>query len=430
MPISRLDQAIQRYKAALVVLSPNSKASEFNLPQELSTLEVLDILTARDEVQVALERSTQRTGAQLTVIYQLDKLLKENAKSIAQIREAASESADWRDSFHSREDAWWWALEAPKPVQWTERFDWLWGASSVTCLTISLGLLVNIYPRFLSGGPDVFAALTTVAQTVATLLAAGGTLTKTGQEALQRIANKVGISRRYRHELGTGLSLLVLLSAFWLWLSLPRIAEYYTSWGWNNYQSGNWSSAEEDYKRALQLNPDDAQAHFYLGRLYEDLQNLDAARAEYNLALQGSDVLAYNNLARLNLLKGNHSAAVTLLLKGLKPAKDKQLPPETKYLLLKNLGWARLLQKDHAGAEAQLKKAIKLKQSPELRGRLKENVAAPHCLLAQALQAQNKKKDAQEQWETCVSLANRGNPDEDSWVILSDKYLIPEETKK
>ncbi|MDB9412513.1 tetratricopeptide repeat protein [Microcystis aeruginosa] len=41
------------------------------------------------------------------------------------------------------------------------------------------------------------------------------------------------------------------------------------------------SSAEEDYQRALSLNPDDAEAHFNLGLLYEELQDFDLARKEY-----------------------------------------------------------------------------------------------------------------------------------------------------
>jgi tetratricopeptide (TPR) repeat protein len=423
MSATRLEQAIQRYTVSVTPL----KAVP---PQDLSSAEVLDILTARDEVQAALADTTQTSGQSLDTIHQLDGVLKDNAGAIAQVRKAASPSTAWQTSFNPSTTAWWWTLEPPQPTQWTERFDWLWSAGSVTCLTISLGLLGDISSRFLAGGPDTFGALTISTQTVLTLLAAGGTLTKAGQEAVKRTATNLGIPQRYWHEVGAGLSVLVLLSLVGLRLSLPQIATLYTHWGQNNYSQGDWSSAEENYKRALQLNQDDTPAHFNLGRLYEDLQNFDGARTEYKLAMQGNIPLAYNNLARLNILKKDYPAAVTLLLKGLEPVEGKQLDPETHYLMLKNLGWARLEQKDYAGAKAHLEEAIALKKSPQLKDKLEENIAAPHCLLAQVLQAQKDKKTTKAQWEACVGFANRGNPDEDSWVLLAEQYLKPQETKK
>ena len=422
MTATRLEQALQRYEAAIAHLKASS-------PKEPSSAKVLDTLTARDEVQAALEDTTQTSGASLDAINQLDSVLKDNAGAIAQVRETARKTAHWHESFSPNDKAWWWSLEASTPASWGDRFDWLWGAGSITCLTISLGLLTDISSRFLAGGPDTFGALTISTQTVLTLLAAGGALTKAGQEAIQRTAIKLNIPKRYWHEIGAGLSAVVLLSLIGLRLSLPQIAALYTQWGWKNYSQGDWSSAEENYKRALQLNPDNTETHFNLGRLYEDLQNFDGARTEYKLAMQGSIPLAYNNLARLNILKKDHSAAVTLLLKGLEPAEGKQLDPETKYLMLKNLGWVRLEQKDYSEAKAQLEEAIALKQSPELKDKLEENLAAPHCLLAQVLQVEAKPK-AKAEWETCVSYDNRGNPDEDTWVLLADKYLKPQEMKK
>lgn len=418
MTVNRLEQAIHRYEASVAPIKANP-------PKELSSADLLDILTARDEVQAALEDTTQTSGQNLDTINYLDGVLKDNAGAIANLRKTASKSATWSESFSPNDKAWWWTVAPPQP----DRFDWLWGAGSITCLTISLGLLTDISSRFLAGGPDTFGALTISTQTVLTLLAAGGALTKAGQEAIRRTATKLHIPKRHWHELGAGLSALVLLSLVGLRLSLPQLATLYTQWGWKNYSQGDWSSAEENYKRALQLNPDNTEAHFNLGRLYEDLQNFDGARTEYKLAMQGSIPLAYNNLARLNILKKDYSAAVTLLLKGLEPAEGKKLDSETKYLMLKNLGWARLEQKDYPEAKAQLEEAIALKQTPELKDKLEENLAAPHCLLAQVLQVQAKPK-AKAEWETCVSYANRGNPDEDTWVLLADKYLKPQETKK
>jgi tetratricopeptide (TPR) repeat protein len=421
MTTTRLEQAIQRYSASIDSLPPDV----------VSSAEVLDVLTARDEVKAALEDTTQTSGKNLDTIHQLDGVLKSRAETISQYRKTASQSADWQASFNPTPEAWWWALEPPQQ-KWTDRFDWLWSAGSVTCLTISLGLLGDISTRFLAGGPDTFGALTISTQTVLTLLAAGGTLTKAGQEAVKRTATNLKIPQHYWHEVSIGASGLVLLSLVGLRLSLPNIATLYSNWGQNNFEQGDWSSAEENYKRALQLNPDDAEAHFRLGRLYEDLQNLDGARTEYKLAMPGNIPLAYSNLARLNILKKDYPGAVNLLLKILEPPEDKKIKiePLEKYLILKNLGWARLKQKDYAEAKVQLEEAIALKESPQLRDKLKENIAAPHCLLAQVYQAQNNKSAASDQWSYCLGNANRGNPDEDSWVILAHRQSKPQEIKK
>ncbi|MFN6466076.1 MAG: hypothetical protein RMZ41_030235 [Nostoc sp. DedVER02] len=95
-----------------------------------------------------------------------------------------TQSDNWRASFSPKETYWWWFLKAPT-TPWSNRLDYLWSATSVTLLTISLGLMGDIAPRFLTGGPNSFGAFTVSAQSVLTLLVAGGALTKAGQEALK-----------------------------------------------------------------------------------------------------------------------------------------------------------------------------------------------------------------------------------------------------
>lgn len=418
---SRLEQAIQRYEAALHPLNTSP-------PITLSAIQVLSILTARDEVQASLSDTTQTTGARLAEIYRLDSLLKQKADKIVQLRESARQYATWHESFNPTEGAWWWTLIAPK-MGWNENFDWFWSACSITSLTISLGLLTDISSRFLSGGADTLGALTISTQTVLTLLAAGGVLTKAGQETLQRTAARLKLPERHWYKIGASLATLTLLSLIGLRLSLPSVSSLYNSWGQDNYQHGDWNNAEENYKRAIQLNRSNADAHFNLGRLYESLQNQDAARTEYRLALQGNNPTTYNNLARLSILNKDYAVAISLLLKGLESIKGQPNNAEAKYLMLKNLGWARLEQKDYAGAKAQLESAIALKNG-ELKNRLQENLAAPHCLLAQVLQSQGSKAAAKAEWETCIGFADRGNPDEDAWVRTANQFLSLEETKK
>lgn len=447
----RLIAAIQRYKTAIELLTvpivstntnqptvtestdiTQAKASEQETNKQLTPAQILEVLTARDEVQAALVDTTQTSGESLATIAELDKVLKKNAGAIAISRKAG----DWQNSFNPSKEAWWWLLEPAKaPVKFWDRFDWLWSAVSVASLTISLGLVGDISSRLLTGGPDTLGALTVSTQSVLTLLTAGGALTQAGQEAYKRILKNWEIPEQFWHEISAGCSVLLVIGLFGFRLSLPEIATLYSNWGFQNYQQGDWGSAQENYQRALSLNPDDAMAHFRLGLLYEEFQKLDLARNEYQSAVQNGILPAVNNLARLHILNKNYSAAVQLLLKALDSQyKQKSKDDKTKYAILKNLGWARLKQENYPDAQAKLLEAIDLRKSPKLKDKLKENIAAPHCLLAQVIEGyqgdKGDKKAALPEWENCIKYANSLNPDEDGWVITAQKRLAGKDTSK
>ena len=175
---------------------------------------------------------------------------------------------------------------------------------------------------------------------------------------------------------------------------------------------------------SIKLNADDAQAHFQLGNLYEDMQMLDQARPEYQLAIQGGIPAATNNLARLNILKKDYSAAVSLLIK---LYTDKTLDSKIKHTVLKNLGWARLMQKNYPDAEAKLLEAIELQSTLKLE---KYDIADVYCLLAQVMEAQGDKKEALLKWKTCNQYANITIPEQDEWATIAQKRLNPQGTRK
>ncbi|MEH2051653.1 tetratricopeptide repeat protein [Nostoc sp.] len=390
---------------------------------------VLEVLTRRDRLQAVLEiiktspELASPSGESLEKLSQLDETLRKQAGAIAPF----TQSADWRASFSPKETYWWWFLKAPTTL-WSDRLDWLWSAVSVTLLTVSLGLMGDIAPRFLTGGPDSFGAFTVSAQSVLTLLVAGGALTKAGQEALKSFLKAINIPEKYWHELGAFGSLLIVCIFFILRQSLPQIGtNFYTNPGIESRINGDWSSAEEQFKRAIQLNADDAQAHFQLGLLYEDLQLIDQARPQYQLAIQGGIPAATNNFARLNIIKKEYAAAVSLLLKALDTEKKQPLDAKTKYAVLKNLGWARFKQGNYPDAEAKLSEAIKLESTIKLE---KYEIAAPHCLLAQVMEAQKDKKTVLTEWKTCNQYANITIPEQDEWAAIAQKRLKPQETDK
>ena len=398
MTTSRLNRALEHYKARLTVLE--------GAAPRLSEEQILDVLTARDAVQAALGDKTPDPAQSLMAVIQLDHRLKRQAAPIAQ----AIKLAQWRASLNPKEGAWWWSFEATRRPQWWDRFDWLWSGATIVLLTIALGLVVDISPRFLSGGPDTRAIFAVIIQSVLAMLTAGSALTKTGQQAIERILTSLDVPKRFHQEVKLVLAALLVLGLVAFRLSLPRIAGFYNNRGIENYVAGRLSSAQHDFNRALKLNPDYVQAHYNLGSLYEDLQDLENAHTEYKIAVVGGLDAAYNNLARLYILEGNYTAAVSLLLDGLGLAQD----GEVKYDMLKNLGWARLGQERYAEADVYLQEAIGLASDK----------APAHCLLAQVLQGQEATTRAlMDEWKNCLRYASSYNPDEDAWIGLARQRL-------
>ena len=150
-------------------------------------------------------------------------------------------------------------------------------------------------------------------------------------------------------------------------------------------------------------------AHYNQAATYEDQHNYPLAQSEYQLAIEGGLIAAYNNMARLYILQGNFDAAISLLRVGLPLAKD-----DIKADMYKNRGWARLEQGRYDEAKLDLTEAIKLKSDR----------ASAYCLLAQVLERQTDKKGAVSEWENCLGFAYQPKtPEEDKWVHLARQRL-------
>jgi tetratricopeptide (TPR) repeat protein len=402
MAASQLSHAIEHYSDALAKLESSPSPS---------ALDVLKVLLARDQIQSALRDSVPDAPSDVLGILQLDNRLKHQAERIA----ATVNLNDWRSSINPVAEAWWWYLSIPKQPRRLERLDWLSTALVIVFFTIALSLLVDISGRFLSGGPDAIGTFAVIAQAVLTMFAAGGILTKTGREAIEKILGSLRVPKPYWSLAKLGLATLVVVSLLLLRLSLPQIAIAYNNSGLEHYQAGRLSSAQFDYARALKLSPDYAEAHYNLGLLYEDLHDLNHAEEEYRISMSAGLDAAYNNLARLYILDKKYSAAVSLLLTGLDLAQDN----EARYAMLKNLGWARLEQTRYVDAETYLDDAIVIKADR----------AAAHCLKAQVLEVQSEPADAQREWESCLKYADSHNPDEDAWIGLAQNNLKAGGTK-
>ena len=191
----------------------------------------------------------------------------------------------------------------------------------------------------------------------------------------------------------------------------------FNGYGVTNHLAGNLPKAQFFYFFSHKFNPISPINHQNQGAIYEDQGNYQKAHTEYQLALEGGLIEAYNNQSRLYILEGNYDKAVDLLRIGLPLAKDNDI----KYTLLKNRAWARLGQGFYDDAKIDLEAAIQLKK--------RESTA--YCLLAQVLEGKQDMKGANVQWEKCSAYAYQPLlPEEDKWFHLAQKRLDAQGSQK
>jgi tetratricopeptide (TPR) repeat protein len=379
---------------------------------ELPAEHVLACLVTRDRIAYLTGKDGPAAAAAACDIAWGDRQLKSVLQTVRRLPELAA----WRVSFNPPAGAWWWPEPSSPPPPLSERFNWLWTALALILLAVSLSLIADISTRFLSGDTDAYGILAVVGPTVLTLFTTRSVLTQAGQEAARRILGGFKIIPSHlREELGFIMAALLLVGLVLFWYALPYIAERYNDSGLENYLAGQYASAQADFERAIKLNPDLLEARYNLGVLFEDLNEPDQAREQYQLAVHGGKLdAAYNNLARLYILEGAYNQAVPLLvtLEKKKLAGD----GEVSYDVKKNLGWARLGQERYEEALVPLEEAIQLQ--PER--------APAYCLQAQVLQGlPGERQTAVEQaWLDCIRYADETDPDEDRWLGLARQYFL------
>ncbi len=438
----RLELAIKSYQNWLDSLNEATKnASIDSLPEQKELIakqkqishKVLTILTTRDEIEAALKEAPQASVNNINTIVKLDRQLQESLKKLierdyklknkfksanpSQEFTPAIQLSKWRASINPQEEAWWWfwEKEVPQPSS-----DWVGRVISISCWTISLSLLGDITPRFLTGRPDWCSTLAVSIQSVFTLLTGGSLLTQEGRKALTNIIPR-RFHRRYRDKASVFSSFALMLLLIGFRLSLPLFALLYNHWGWQNYEQGKLLKAESDYQRTIALNPDYIQAQFNLGLLYEDLQEFKQARTQYKIAFKQEYLPAWNNIARLYILEEKYSEAEQLLWQLQLRYFDK-MDNQTKSAFWKNFGWVKWKQEKYQQAKDDLEQAIALKADSE-------QWAAPHCLLAQVLEQLNEQPKALEQWEICLLEHSIYDPNELRWGAIAAERLAPQKSQ-
>ncbi|MBO3462124.1 tetratricopeptide repeat protein [Aetokthonos hydrillicola Thurmond2011] len=413
---TQLAATIEHYEAAIKRLKEAGSS--------INAETILRVLNARDAVQAALKQQTFIPASNLIKLIELDGAFRDSAKVITKAinDKTAEQLAYWRESVQPNAEAWWWRLDAVAPHPW-DVWDWLWKALTIAGWTANISLLVNIATRFLGGGVGLIGAAAVVLPSILALLQVSSELTKTGQEGLKKLLDN-RIPQQYHQEVKLAYTLLMsgVLAVFWL--SLPAISNIYNHNGLKNYDNKSLGKAEQDYQRAISLNADNTEAHYNLGNLYEDWQNWEKAKKEYQIAVAGELPEAYNNLARLYIREKKYPQAAFLLTKGLELTNTPDFKKlEVRYSLFKNLGWARLEQGRYEEAQRNLQAAIGITNNPEaIVQKHIDNLGAAHCLLAQVLQKQ-KQPTALSHWQKCSDLGSSRNPDEDTWLHLGKVQL-------
>ncbi|MFN9359633.1 MAG: tetratricopeptide repeat protein [Pseudanabaena sp.] len=414
-------QFLSDYRLALECLKSSEK--------ELLPDRVIDGLVKRDSLQSLLSEPSKLTASELKEIESLDRSLKEQKNVILQVPNLDA----LRSLIKPPESNWWWYFSS----RW-DNWDWLWNGLTIAALTVSLSLVVNTSSRILSGGANSENTLYVVGQSVLTLMAGGGALTQVGQKSYEKILIQLRIPKEFWQETSCGLSWLLMVSLLGINAALPSWAHKVNRNGLENFDNKRIESAKADFQRAIAMRPNYGEAYYNLGWLYEELNDLDKAKAQYEVAVQSDPqrfdsgityVKALNNLGRLYILKKEYGTAVHLLRKGFDRFNDlglqdrdgKNMSKEQRdvyYSLYKNLGWARLMQESYDVAEARLKMAIKIDT----------NRSSAHCLLAQVVDAKFPQEPAKslDLWRTCIAVVtprDLAKPEEDEWSALANKRI-------
>ena len=421
MEFSQLDAILEQYARAIEAIK-EKKASSSTIELE----QIIEVLNTRNNLQIELAEIKQIPTIYLQLIISLDDQLRELAPEISKVIKV-DQWAKLRSTVNPTNDAWWWELETIVPPHKWDSFDWLWKGLTVTLWTGNLSLLFNIASRFLSVGAGFWGASAVILPSIMALLQASSELTKTGKAGFDKLLTKLKIPLHFHEEAKLASTLMMSASLYFLWSSLPLFSQIYNANGLNNYSRWKLESAEQNYLRAISLNKENLDAHFNLGNLYEDLQELDKAKKHYLIAVRGNIPDAYNNLAHLYIKDDKNKQypeAAALLTKGLKKSQEENSKPEVKYSLFKNLGWVRFKQGRNQEAQKNLQDAINLTKNKNDTEYIR-NRASAHCILGQVLEQGDKQQPtaALEQWQKCCELADKTNPDEDTWLYKAQQKL-------
>jgi tetratricopeptide (TPR) repeat protein len=412
------DAALAYYRAGLNELE--SPGDDRGLYQR----RIMRVLAARDSVAAVLSaHGTAGWAAEFLDLASLDERFQNGAEAIDR-NVGRSELASWRASRQPPTGAWWWSLDECAAARQASQVSPLLTIAALLCFALFLAVAGDITRRFFSVGPDPVSILSVLSQAVLAFLA-GSALTQPGRRLLEYVLSRFNVRATIHARWKAGLAALVLLIAIACWFSLPVIAGGYNAHGISLRNSGDITSAIDNFQRATSLNPDNAEGHYNLGSAYEDVLDYDKAIPEYQRAYvagQGFDAAA-NNLAHIYILRrSDFGSALSLLNAALEhpepsinAADDAQ--KNLWYTLHKNRAWALLGLKEPELAEADLARALEWKSDG----------ASAHCLQAQAIEARDPSARPTAEWEACLRFQRNDSQVEATWLATARLRLIQDQ---
>ncbi len=415
---AKLRRLIEQYENKLQALEDRTSFSSDT---------VLSLLLLRDEIQKTVHNTEAISPLIVQKISYFDQQLQQYQDEIVTL----NDYDQWVRSIQPQDDAWWWQWQLPhKTTKWKTFLDWLINILILIFSGFSISLIIDSVPRILSGGLDQFSVLTILIPSFVALVTTGK-LTPIGEEFL----NSLFANSQRKKIFIFVLSLLLVISLIIIHKNYNQLSNYFNEQGKNYYENNKLDKALSNYNRAIAFNPDNGEAHYNLGILYEDLQELDQAKTEYKIAGKQGNLLvrlqAYNNLGRIYLINNKYQDAIFPLLEAYNELDENKVNSDVdfqkaKYMIYTNLAWTNLGLKNYKQAKSLLLGAIniyeeyldKLDQSKDQEKHYKRKGKA-YCLFAQVAEAQNNKTEALKYWSDCIDYGNNRYPEEYIWVNVA-----------
>ncbi|WP_107670743.1 tetratricopeptide repeat protein [Cyanothece sp. BG0011] len=385
---------------------------------------ILSLLLLRDEIQKTVQNTEVLSSVIVQKISNCDQKLQQYQDYIVTL----DDYHQWIRAIQPQNDAWWWQWQVPnKTTRWQTFIDWSINILIVVFSGFSISLIIDIVPRILSGGIDQFSALTILIPSFVALLTTGK-LTPVGENLLNSFFSN---SQRKKIFIFI-LSLFLVISLIIIHENYHQLSSYFNEQGKNYYQKNQLAQALSNYNRAIAFNPDNGEAHYHLGILYEDLQEFDQAKTEYKIAGKQGNLLirlqAYNNLGRLYLLNKKYQDSIFPLLEAYNEFDENKINnnidfPKVYYMTHTNLGWTNLGLNNYSQAKVLLTEAIRIYQKHLDNLDQYKRKGKAYCLLAQVSEAQNKKTEALQYWTNCITYGNRRYPEEYIWVNMAKEKI-------
>jgi Tfp pilus assembly protein PilF len=418
-----LDRCLDTYRQLIDDLKPRK--------QPIDSKQALEILMARDDLQIALEEQRPVPIDLLQQVIQLDDRFRANAIRLTAAinKNSHGQLARWRKSIKPSAEAWWWQLESIESPTEKRMLDGVWGSLSLLIWWSNIGLLVSLTSRFIGAGEvRVLDLLSVIIPMIAALIPVTDKILTFQSKILKQlnIPNYNRETTKFFFAAAVFLYLTVVSSVS------PYLSKLTNSVGLKKFNYGDFSGAEKEYKKSISIDGRNIDAHYNLGNLYEVWLETANAKKQYQIGVAHKFPKAYNNLGRLYIIEKKYPQAASLLVTGLEEAKKDNSSPATKYSLYKNLGWVRLKQERYPQAKEALEKAIDISGNPANKESI-HNSGAAHCLLAQTLEKLKQPEAETIELQKCSQSPpkpEKFDPDEDTWYDLATQKLANRKTPK